>query len=83
MILMRCHGLANGQPGPRGQFLKAYDASTGESEWTDEVTDARVFATKAEAMKLYRSVLPSQPVRPWDGRPNRPLTAFTVEIGEF
>jgi hypothetical protein len=32
-----------------------------------------------EAIELWRSVDPRQPVRD-DGQPNRPMTAFTVEI---
>ena len=32
-----------------------------------------------EAMDLWGAVDPRTPIRP-DGRPNRPLTAFTVEI---
>lgn len=83
MILIRCVSLANGEPGPAGQFLKDYDPDTGESLWTHEVTDAEPFNSKDEAYSLWMSVLESEPVRSHDGKPNRPLTAFTVEIGEF
>jgi hypothetical protein len=83
MILMRCVSLANGEPGPSGQFLKSFDPQTGFSEWTFEMSDAMQFATQAEAWDTWRTVHAKDPVRSWDGQPNRPLTAFTVEIGEF
>lgn len=79
MVMMRCISLANGEPGPAGQFLQSYNADTGESVWT--VAEERAMKLKAgDFYTLWRSVLPSQPVRPWDGKPNRPLTAFTVEF---
>lgn len=78
-VVIRCLGLANGTPGPRGQYLQSYDNETGESVWTGEMDKALVL-TSGNALALYRSVLPSQPIRPWDGKPNRPLTAFSVEF---
>lgn len=40
---------------------------------------AKRFADKAEAMEAWRGVNQVEPTRP-DGKPNRPLTAYTVEI---
>lgn len=81
-VVIHCLGVARGRgPGPAGQYLKAYHPDSGFSEWTFDVEEALHFASEEQAIEVYRSVLPSQPVRPWDGRPNRPLTAFTVEIG--
>lgn len=83
MILMRCLGLANGRRGPAGQFLESYDQYTGFSHWTTNKSKAMSFSTVETGWEMWRSVLTSDPVRPWDGKPNRPLTAFSVEIGEF
>ena len=37
------------------------------------------FVSIAEAMEYWRTVSTTVPFRP-DGKPNRPLTAYTVEI---
>ena len=41
--------------------------------------DALVYADMGEALAAYRAIDPRQPERD-DGKPNRPLTAFTVEF---
>lgn len=83
-ILMRCICLADGTPlAISGQFLKDYDEDTGFSHWTTDKEEALSFASVQVGWQFWQSVLPSQPTRPWDGLPNRPLTAFSVEIGEF
>lgn len=41
--------------------------------------DARRFKTMADAVDYYRRTSDVRPIRP-DGRPNRPLTALTVEV---
>ena len=79
-VVMLCLGLASGQPGPRGQYLLSYHRESGFSEWTPDKDQALKFTDWSEAMQTYHAVLPSQPTRPWDGRPNRPLTAFAVEF---
>jgi hypothetical protein len=79
MKLIKCICLANGEPGPAEQFLSAYNPKTGESEWTWVREKALTFPNAREAMRLWRSVLETDPVR-WDGKANRPLTAFTVEV---
>jgi hypothetical protein len=78
--VIRCLALANGEPGPSGQFLEKYDVTSGFSEWTPNLERAQRFETRGEAVAMWQSVLPSQPTRPWDGKPNRPLTAFTCEF---
>jgi hypothetical protein len=74
-----------------GQYVVSYDASRDGVEpssgrpmlchlvATPNLDDAARF-TSGEAFELWRSVDTRNPVRP-DGRPNRPFTAFTVEIG--
>ena len=44
---------------------------------TPDPAQAKVYATAAEAFEEWRR---AHGVRPWDGKPNRPLTAFNVEI---
>ena len=70
---------------PPGAYLKAcdleYAGGTGLVSWTADRSQALAFATYREAFEAWRAVPESRPVRP-DGEPNRPLTAFTVEIEE-
>lgn len=44
--------------------------------------NARQFPSSAEAMLAWNAVSQSRPRRP-DGRPNKPLTALTVEVEPF
>lgn len=87
-VLMRCVDLAgvcvNGRgDDASGQYLKRYDPEAydgrGEVTWTPDRAEARRFETAAEAMALWRSSPVSRPLRE-DFLPNRPLTAYTVEL---
>ena len=51
----------------------------GHATYGRNPATAMKFATFLDAMELWQSVPRNRPVRP-DGRPNRPLTSFTVEI---
>lgn len=82
MKVMLCVCLANGEDGPAGQYLAEYDNQTGESAWTDDLAKAMRFEDGPAALECWRQVHARDPVRPWDGKPNRPLTAFTVTIEE-
>jgi hypothetical protein len=66
-------------------FLQAYDpeyaGGRGLAEWTDDIETAMRFSTAGEAWMLWRSVSMTRPVRA-DGEPNRPLTAFTIEVAD-
>lgn len=78
-------GFANGAPCPHaGQYLQAFDFEynngTGFGSFTPEVEKAMRFDTAAEAMIFWRTQSRTRPVRP-DGRPNRPLTALSIEVG--
>lgn len=55
---------------------------TGMLVSTDDPADARRFDTFAEAVECWRQQSTVSPFRP-DGLPNRPLTAFTVEISRL
>lgn len=46
---------------------------------TDNIDEARRF-TFDEAPRQLRMISAIQPCRPWDGEPNRPLTAVSIEI---
>lgn len=87
--VIRCIGLAgraltiNGVPAPKGQFLESYDAEArrgmGFAEWTKDLGQAMVFVTSHAALKCWTQVPEARPTRA-DGKPNKPLTAFTVEV---
>lgn len=70
---------------PVGKFITgyrplAYDG-LGEVLFSPHLQDALAFETQAEALAFYRHVPKHRPLRP-DGQPNRPITAFTVEVLE-
>ena len=66
-----------------GLWLKSFDPDVGGGRGhvagTPKREDALRFANKGEAWEFWRQVSRSVPLRP-DGNPNRPLTAFTIEI---
>jgi hypothetical protein len=68
---------------PDGLYLRDYNLEDfeglGSFELTADITEAKRWASAAEALEAYRTASAVRPLRP-DGRPNRPLTAFTVEV---
>lgn len=66
-----------------GQYLRGYDPDAfdgrGLADWTPDRADAMEFPDVLAAITLYRTVSKVRPTR-HDGKPNRPLTAFTVTI---
>ncbi len=58
---------------PDGRLMSAHIVTT------KDVGRARRWATGGEALAFWRQVCQREPTR-IDGKPNRPLTAFTVEI---
>lgn len=86
MIVIRVLELAGHVIGPSdvaSGYLKSFDPEAhdgqGDAVLTDEVSEAMKFDTFTEAYEFYHSVPMSRPIRE-DGRPNRPLTAFTVSV---
>jgi hypothetical protein len=79
-LVQTAHGVADA---PAGQYLKTGDVDAhggrGTAEWTDVPADAIHFATPGAAMEFWRRPSTVSPIR-GDGRPNRPLTVFTVEV---
>jgi hypothetical protein len=85
--VIRAIGFANGVSCPHaGEWLKSFDFEAfhgqGHGVFTGDSDEALRFDTKAEAMIFWRTQSRSKPWRP-DGKPNRPLTALTVEIEEL
>lgn len=72
-----------GQPVPRDTYVIRCDFDAAEGlgivDVTTDIKLARKFAGTIEAMRYYNTVSKKHPVRP-DGEPNRPLTAYTVEL---
>lgn len=88
MFGIKCLGIAGtithgDDSAPYGQWLLSYDPEAydghGWAEWTDEPSYARGFVSTAEALAFYQAVPMALPVRE-DGKPNRPLLAFTVSV---
>ena len=61
--------------------VDAYDGR-GKLDTTVDPNNAARFATMAEAMLYYRRQSSVQPLRA-DGKPNRPLTAYSVSIEQL
>lgn len=81
-------GIITGAKGP-GKFLKSYDPDwqpegysgpqSGRAEWTDDITEAIQFPDKISAYRLWRAESKTVPRRA-DGRPNRPLTVYSITV---
>lgn len=74
-------GPTHNPPAPAGLYLASYDpdgnGGQGAAAWTDDPDRAMQFASMIEAHECYTAVPRCMPVRA-DGKPNRPLTAFSV-----
>jgi hypothetical protein len=84
MIVIRIIGDALGRSTPfDGKFVKSFDPDAhrgrGAVVAVLEPLDALRFTTTAEAHSFWRQASKVQPLRP-DGKPNRPLTAYNIEI---
>lgn len=87
MYVIRIHALEGavyqGETLIPGCFVKSYKPEDyeggGKATFTTSLEFALKFPSFMEAYHFYRSIPTNRPVRP-DGEPNRPLTAFTVEI---
>lgn len=86
-VVIVCAGVSgvivNGGVPPVGLYLERYDPEAhdglGDARWTETMAAALVFADVRAAMECWLTVPRCRPVRP-DGRPNRPLMAYTVEF---
>lgn len=66
-----------------GCYLREYDPDgdrgRGRVVWTRDRNSAMQFINSAAATSCWQQVSTVRPTRP-DGKPNRPLTAFTVTV---
>lgn len=86
MYVLKCVGYANGTPCPYdNQYLKWYNPNLLYGElgaWTTDQNLALKLPNVIEALGIWRM---RRIVDGWtrpDGKPNRPLTAFNIEILE-
>ena len=81
-VLMRIVELG-GQMFKPGVYLRSFDHEAfdgqGNADFTDEIADAMRFADHGKAMEFWNRIPKCKPLRP-DGKPNKPLSATTVEI---
>jgi hypothetical protein len=82
-VVMRCLGRPTDGSGPAGEYLEAYDPEAfdgrGDATFTPDLARAKRFATAAEAWAELGRRPVVRPVR-GDGKPNRPLTTYTMQI---
>ena len=84
-IVIRILGLADGSDdGCAGQWVHSFcpdgHNGTGDLVLTSNVAEAKRYDNAGDAIADWQAVSKTHPERP-DGKPNRPMTAFTVEIG--
>jgi hypothetical protein len=90
-VIAKIVGFANGQPTPfDGEYVVEYrpDGDLLVERLGPHRIHLITTPFEAEATRYsfeswhrtWRLVSKTQPRRPWDGKPNRPLTAFNVEI---
>jgi hypothetical protein len=84
--LIKSHGYAAGiSGGAEGQYLEWYDPNKPATEelggWTDDKAKALRFDTMADAWRTWRKrrTVKGEEFNT-NGSPNRPLTAFTIEV---
>ena len=84
IVLISLAGIVmSGQAMPPGvHYVKEWDVDAADGvglEMTDDLAQAKVYPGFREAFLAYRATPVRHPTR-FDGKPNRPLTAFHVEI---
>lgn len=69
---------------PRPCWIRKIDVDAhkgrGQVDVTDDLAKARRFPDPGAAMDYWRRQSRRMPLRPTDGKPNRPGTAYTVSI---
>ena len=83
-VAIRVVALADGRPcWMEGHYLSRFDfdaaAGRGRGWWTTRLDKALHFDDAGAAFDFWKTQCRTVPLR-HDGEPNRPLTAFTVEI---
>lgn len=79
--LLDCPGILDAAQEPLAFpcYVRAYDPDRHVLELTLDPNEALRWASPGDAIATWNMQSVSEPFRS-DGRPNRPLTAFTVEI---
>jgi hypothetical protein len=81
--VIRILGMVNGMPTDAdGSYIADYDAESDKLTVNPNIEYAKKFADLTEAMELWKTTSPTQPVRD-DGKPNRPLTVYNIEVTEY
>ncbi len=80
--VIKCWGPASDLKEPiKGEYLKSFDPEAhdgrGEAKFTKNIKDAMVFTDATEAIRMWQSQPVTRPLRE-DGKPNRPLSAFSA-----
>lgn len=83
-VVIKIIGLVDGRPSPyEGQYLKSCDVDgrdgRGAIFTTSDPADAMVFEHVGEAHAYWMRESTVVPRRP-DGKPNRPLTGYSIEM---
>jgi hypothetical protein len=85
MKVIRCMGHATGDIQDEGKYLESYDPEAhdgrGEVKWTEDKSKAMQLTIEG-AYDLYNTVPSNHPIRLTDGKPNKPLTAYHIQIEE-
>lgn len=76
---------ADGNPTPHGgRYVVTWyphtDAGEPLMQSTDDIVRAKRWPDSCQALEEWRTISNLEPVRPWDGQPNRPLTGLRVEV---
>jgi hypothetical protein len=91
MFVLRIHAVSDGDGyhlpvGDPPVYLKSYDIEAhrgrGHAEWTRDLNNAMQFVSFEHAYRAWNTQSKIRPLRP-DGKPNKPLTAFSVEVEEL
>lgn len=89
-FVLRILAVSNGEdqhlPMPDSVYLKSYDIEAhdgrGSADLTSNKNKAVRFVSLNHAVGVWNTQSKIRPLRP-DGKPNKPLTAFTVEVEEL
>jgi hypothetical protein len=84
MIVIKILSAATGQATDfDGTYIKSFDVEAhdgrGELKCSPFIKDAKQFPDRVTAHEFWRQQSNVTPIRP-DGKPNRPLTYFNVEL---
>lgn len=80
-ILHRADGASVPEAGQLCEdFDLEFDDGRGKLTATSAAWKAMHFPTQSDALKFWNRQSTVHPIRLWDGKPNRPFTAYTVEV---